>query len=53
MIKMMELRKRPEIDEKIKGIILVTFQFQSIKRSCQTVMIDNGLIEQLVGKLDK
>ena len=53
MVRMMNLRKKPEIDERIKGIILVIFQLQSNKRSCQSVMIDNGLIEEIVDKLDK
>ena len=47
------MRRKPEIDEKIKEIILVIFQHQSNKRLYQYVMIDNGMIEEIVEKLDK
>lgn len=45
MIKMMKLRKMPNLSDIIKGIILVIFQMLSNKRACQAVMIDNGLME--------
>jgi hypothetical protein len=32
---------------------LVIFQLQSNKRSSQAIMIDNGMIEEMVEKLDK
>ena len=44
MVKMMQLRKMPNLSDLIKGIILVTFQMLSNKRACQAVMIDNGLM---------
>lgn len=53
MVKMMELRKMPNLSEMIKGIILVIFQMLSNKRACQAVMIDNGLMEEIIEVLDK
>ncbi len=50
---MMQIRKLPNVDDKIKEIILIIFQLQSNKRSCQVIMIDNGLMEEIVHKLDK
>ncbi len=32
---------------------MVIFQLQSNKRSSQAIMIDNGMIEEMVEKLDK
>lgn len=43
----------PNLSEMIKGIILVIFQMLSNKRACQAVMIDNGLMEEIIEVLDK
>lgn len=44
----MELRRNPNINGLIKGSVLVIFQNLSNKRGCQAIMVENGLMEEVV-----